>query len=321
MRPDIKLGIVVSMVVVFVAGSYFMYRANDETPISLASSGDESQTSASGKVASPADKKAAKTPAAKPSPSRSARKHQPTTQTAQNRSPAASKVRNAQTKNNSRRNAGSNLQNRNRRAPARTTGGRRAQPKAKTPSRQLADNSNATRKPALKLRNPANNNSGTSTPAVRERNQPVSLAARPANSGSALQRQSNNGESVETHRVQPRDTFSSLAQRYYGNAKHARFLINSNPHLGTTGRLLTGQVVKIPSLPKSTATNSAGKQTQAPLTARTYKVKSGDSFYKIAANVLGDSSRWNELFELNKKLVKGNPKNLQIGTEIRLPNK
>ncbi len=66
MRPDIKLGIVVSMVVVFVAGSYFMYRANDETPISLASTGDESQKSASGKVASPADKRAAKTPAATP---------------------------------------------------------------------------------------------------------------------------------------------------------------------------------------------------------------------------------------------------------------
>ena len=336
MRPDIKLGIVISMVVVLVAGSYFMYRANDKTPISLASTGAESQKSASKEVASPSGKKAAKTPAPKPSPERAARKHQEPTQTAQKNRQAARKASNPQTTNNSRRNAGSNLKSRNRRAPARTTGARRVQPKAKTPSKQLAHSSKTTnnaaqkrtpinpdtaQKLALKPQNTAAKNRGTSTPRVGEQKQPVSLAARPAHSGSSLQRQSKNGHSIETHRVQPRDTFASLAQRYYGDAKHARFLINSNPHLGTTGRLVTGQVVKIPSLPPATATtNSAGIHPGTPLTGRTYKVKSGDSFYKIAANVLGDASRWNELFELNKKLVKGDPKRLQIGTELRLPN-
>ena len=36
MRPDVKLGVVISMVIVFVAGGYYLYRDRTETPIPVA---------------------------------------------------------------------------------------------------------------------------------------------------------------------------------------------------------------------------------------------------------------------------------------------
>ena len=52
---------------------------------------------------------------------------------------------------------------------------------------------------------------------------------------------------------------------------------------------------------------------------RVLDLRDGGVTRRPAANELGDASRWNELFELNKALVKGDPKRLQIGTELRLP--
>jgi nucleoid-associated protein YgaU len=54
---------------------------------------------------------------------------------------------------------------------------------------------------------------------------------------------------------------------------------------------------------------------------RNYQVKAGDSFYKIAKEQLGDSSRWKELFQLNKDRVGGDPTNLRVGQTVILPGK
>jgi len=53
---------------------------------------------------------------------------------------------------------------------------------------------------------------------------------------------------------------------------------------------------------------------------RTYKVKSGDSFYKIAKEQLGNAERWKELLALNKTLVNGDPSSLQPGQTLVLPD-
>jgi nucleoid-associated protein YgaU len=49
-------------------------------------------------------------------------------------------------------------------------------------------------------------------------------------------------------------------------------------------------------------------------------VKSGDSFYKIAKEQLGNAERWKELLDLNKTLVHGDPTQLQPGQTLVLPN-
>jgi nucleoid-associated protein YgaU len=50
-----------------------------------------------------------------------------------------------------------------------------------------------------------------------------------------------------------------------------------------------------------------------------YVVKEGDSLSKIAKEVLGDASRWKEIFEANKDQVK-DPNLIRVGQELRIPS-
>ena len=52
---------------------------------------------------------------------------------------------------------------------------------------------------------------------------------------------------------------------------------------------------------------------------RSYVVKAGDSLSKIAKEVLGDASRWTEIFEANKDKIK-DPNVISPGQELRLPS-
>ncbi|MCH9002794.1 MAG: LysM peptidoglycan-binding domain-containing protein [Planctomycetes bacterium] len=123
--------------------------------------------------------------------------------------------------------------------------------------------------------------------------------------------------------MQPGDTLAGLAVSYYGSERHVRLLLDANPQITNPDRLQVGAVVKIPPAPRGdrSAPNAASEESASPTgKKRTYTVKSGDSFYAIAQSQLGEASRWNELFELNKTLVKGDPKRLQIGQVITLPD-
>lgn len=132
---------------------------------------------------------------------------------------------------------------------------------------------------------------------------------------------------VDFHRVQYGDTFSALSERYYGSASFSAFLIASNPQITDANRLRVGDSIKIPARP---ATIPGGKIARGdtarpspaatPVSARrTYTVKPGDSFYKIAKERLGDSARWKELFELNQDRVGRDPSRLAIGQVLMLP--
>lgn len=132
---------------------------------------------------------------------------------------------------------------------------------------------------------------------------------------------------TESHRVQPGDSFASLAQTYYGNSKYASVLAEANPEFKEPSRLPVGSIVKIPPKPAqppaepvrlASATNASERPASG---ARTYKVQAGDSFYSIARKELGDANRWKELFALNKELVRGDATNLQIGQVVRLPER
>jgi len=52
--------------------------------------------------------------------------------------------------------------------------------------------------------------------------------------------------------------------------------------------------------------------------AKLYKVKSNDSLSKIAKLELGDSSKWKDIYEKNKKLIGPNPDYIQVGWELVL---
>ena len=58
----------------------------------------------------------------------------------------------------------------------------------------------------------------------------------------------------------------------------------------------------------------------APVTAkRTYTVKKGDSLSKIAKELYGDASKWQQIYEANKDLIGGNPNLIQPGQELTIP--
>lgn len=147
-----------------------------------------------------------------------------------------------------------------------------------------------------------------------------STAAQSASSGAST-------AAVESHRVQPGDTMASLAKNYYGNERHAKFLVESNPAIADPTRLAAGTIVRIPPLPpessmtaKKGSANSPADPATASADKRTYKVKQGDTFYAIARDVLGDAKRWRELFDLNKALVSGDATRLKPGQVIQLPS-
>ncbi|MEK6677038.1 MAG: LysM peptidoglycan-binding domain-containing protein [Planctomycetota bacterium] len=130
--------------------------------------------------------------------------------------------------------------------------------------------------------------------------------------------------SVETHRVQPGDTLASISQNYYGSEKHAKFLSTNNPDVRDASRLAVGTVIRIPSLPEDASNGkiAAARSTEpgkGANSSRTYRVKAGDTFYSIAKSELGESSRWKDLFALNKDAVNGDATQLRIGQILKLP--
>jgi len=48
-------------------------------------------------------------------------------------------------------------------------------------------------------------------------------------------------------------------------------------------------------------------------------VQSGDTLYSIARRQYGSSNRWEDIFRLNKVLLKNNPARLARGMVLKLP--
>lgn len=129
------------------------------------------------------------------------------------------------------------------------------------------------------------------------------------------------GPGVRRHTVERGDTLSVLAEIYYGSQKHVNVLLAANPQVKDPGTLLIGTVLAIPPLPTaSPATARVASPAPAVSGAGTYMVKEGDSFYGIAREVLGSSSRWRELYELNKATVGDDPGSLRVGHVLKLPD-
>ena len=313
MRPDVKLGVVISMALVLVAGAYFFFQDRQESPIPVGSlptaladtSGAKNQT-----AEPPQDKRIPSRRISQPAPNRgstglvprdtvgqpiSARRSatgtkQPTSGTeAGERRVNASPRRDRQTSSQRTSDA-------KRKAQNQVAQGRRSRDQRGTPRRKIT----AKQKPQRAL---------TAT-----------LPAQGNQTASSLQ--AGTAAAVERHRVVDGDTMSSLAGQYYGSSTYTQFLVGSNPQLANPDRLRIGDIINIPPRPAAKRPTTGSKPKDAATKAsstREYRVKSGDSFYKIARDVLGDATRWRELYELNKRLVDNDPTRLQVNQVIVLP--
>jgi nucleoid-associated protein YgaU len=134
--------------------------------------------------------------------------------------------------------------------------------------------------------------------------------------------------------VEESDTLTYIARQKYGDGKYWTKIRDANPGINPD-RLLVGQVLIIPSKEEVTGmtakagiasgskpgpAESAGAKVDAAAErpTKTYVVASGDSLISIARNVLGDGSRWRQIYALNKDKIK-NPDILLEGTELKLP--
>jgi LysM repeat protein len=118
---------------------------------------------------------------------------------------------------------------------------------------------------------------------------------------------------TRTHVVGQGDTFAILAEVYYGSQRYTRRLIEANPQVTDPLRLTVGTVLNIPPIPGAVATTPAAGG------RGTYVVREGDTFYGIARDMLGNANRWKELLELNSEVVQGDPHKLRPGQVLRLP--
>lgn len=367
MRPDVKLGVATSLVVVLVAGGYYLYRDRGEPAIPVRDESVAVTDSSKDKASSPAastesdtepakriaparrtgrsagktdaDSKSRVAQGASPDTRRSRLRNQPAQSTPTSATPANS-VAATESKDVPAKPAVSDQRDRSSPQNAETA-------PAEQPRSIARDNdtvSEGDKVPASdKADGAASSNSRITTgDDPLRRHAPEKLAAGGAvkdasrsstpTSPPAAVSPPRSSPAVETHRAQPGDTFASLAQAYYGSERHTPFLIEQNSQIADPSRIRVGELIKLPPLtaknnepaastkPVLTAANDSKPSTAREKNVRTYEVKSGDSFYGVARDLLGDSGRWQELFELNKDAVNGDPKRLKVGQVIVLPS-
>lgn len=356
MRTDVKLGVVFALVLVLGAGGYFMFRSDGQAPIPLADAATKTPNAAQ---KPPLSKSKRGTPAAshltqrngsakeaaapaKPTPSAPIRQPQTTVAPGPNDQPAISPTPGGATPSPS---ASSPSTTERRAAPPSGTDigliAEKEPTKTETPAADSARGSGLTpltsspsgagSAPVIP---PAANNTPSVARLETSASKPAPTGTSPVSSPSVSERRAGAAAdssiaAVDTHRVQPGDTLSSLAQTYYGDSKYAKVLADANPELGNPNVLRLGTAIKVPALPADANARVAGPsrtdKPSADAPARTpdgkryYTVKSGDSFYNIAKAQLGNAARWKELLSLNSALVHGDPTSLQPGQKLVLP--
>jgi nucleoid-associated protein YgaU len=159
---------------------------------------------------------------------------------------------------------------------------------------------------------------------------------------------------TERYTVQPGDTYMTISDQKFGTSLLYRALAAHNRRLGIDYMPASGTVIEIPTAEflktnyadvlsrgnyRREAQNnggfkrvsSASQQGGQPLasssanpsaqhyTVLNYTVQQNDNVFKIAMNQLGDTSRWREILALNSDTI-SDPRNLQPGTKIVLPN-
>ena len=123
--------------------------------------------------------------------------------------------------------------------------------------------------------------------------------------------------------VKPGDTLSQLSLKYLGSSKHWEKILKHN-NMKDASELRAGMKLKLPTLdntptPATPQTTSTTPRSTQPVTSsKTYTVKSGDSLIRIAKRELGDGSRWQEIFKLNKATLKS-PDAIKVGQTLKLP--
>lgn len=141
------------------------------------------------------------------------------------------------------------------------------------------------------------------------------------------------------------DTFSSIAEEYFGDRRKSVLIAEANPTVDPM-RLAIGQRIKLPAqdaaLPRPAATGAgsasgstgtanasngasenAGTTDVAPTTtaAGRYTIRKGDTLASISERFYGTKAEgsWRRIFEANKVAIGEDPSRLKVGSAIVIP--
>jgi len=124
----------------------------------------------------------------------------------------------------------------------------------------------------------------------------------------------NDGLSIGTTlRIPPKDVLLGKAELSLAGR-------GVNPPMVGGGGLGAGDGKALVSGPGAPMTRPASEKPTDLNSPKLYTVKSGDSLMTIAKSELGSSNRWKEILDLNKRTLAA-PENLQLGMQLRIPNK
>lgn len=131
--------------------------------------------------------------------------------------------------------------------------------------------------------------------------------------------------SASTYTIARGDSMYVIAQKVYGNGNLWPKIVQANVGVNPN-RLKIGQVLRIPSKEEvAPAPETAPRQEPASGSALVrdprseYQVVSGDSLEKISRKLYGRTTRWEEIYELNKATIGGDARRLKIGMVLKLP--
>lgn len=83
--------------------------------------------------------------------------------------------------------------------------------------------------------------------------------------------------------------------------------------------LRTWRDSKVEKVGSAASGSKSGSRTDLKKSSKTYTVKSGDSLSKIAKLELGSSSKWNEIYKLNNKIIGSDPNRIKPGQKLVMP--
>jgi len=147
-----------------------------------------------------------------------------------------------------------------------------------------------------------------------------SPTTRPGSSTSTL--------TASTHKVASGETFSSIAQAYYGDAKYAGKIAKANPNIDAR-RLRPGMTIHLPG--KGDAVEAASTESGSSSHAKhglvkvvadntkEYVVRSGDNLYKISMRLYGRGDKADSIYQLNKEQMGNDAGRLKVGMVLKLP--
>ena len=118
------------------------------------------------------------------------------------------------------------------------------------------------------------------------------------------------------------DYLYTIAQDHYEDGMYWTYIRDANPGIDPD-HLRIGQEIVLPPKQEVIAARERDSREQeksrpSQVGRATYVVERGDTLIGIARDVLGNGSRWREIYELNKDKL-ANPDVLLPGTELHLP--